>query len=483
MDKKRLSSYNFQKGKFIAHFNEIPNMKTDSWATNRMPEYLWMGLVIEYFGREVGLLKLRDVFFKFFREFPMLDSPKLSSIFALESKLQERLLMILRDEVTIEPLSCLTIFLTSTVNPIFSNIFYDGSTVENRLTKLTSTMKKLSHHQSDETTDVKFSIITFYICYERMQIPESFFLLLNKYHELSHSHQKMPKYRASIRAAEQGLVCMDETNNIFLDEFWRCVSEMSECELNYFSFPEENRDLTLYMESVYEVLRYLSDTFVSVVPLDEKMKVILGISTYAYKRLQEINSHNMFNSIAGRSCVRVLIESYIMLKYLIKSEPMHPDIWREYQSYGLGQYKTVLEKHRDNPTNSQCHFTASVIESLVNEFINEAFVDMDTGYFNSQNIRMKAQFVDEEILYGLYYDYDSAFEHGLWGAIRETSFLKCENPAHGFHNVPDLDNLVNSASVMFDCVMVMNKIVSFLDEQFSLPVGLVEGVLEFELNN
>ena len=45
---------------------------------------------------------------------------------------------------------------------------------------------------------------------------------------------------------------------------------------------------------------------------------------------------------------------------------------------------------------------------------------MDTKYFDKQNIRLKAESVDEKNLFGLYYDYDSSFEHGLWGAIRES---------------------------------------------------------------
>ncbi len=76
----------------------------------------------------------------------------------------------------------------------------------------------------------------------------------------------------------------------------------------------------------------------------------------------------------------------------------------------------------------------SYIEALVNEFKGEEFIDMDTKYFDKQNIRLKAEDVGEKNLYGLYYDYDSSFEHGLWGAIRESSLLKCNNPAHKYHS-------------------------------------------------
>jgi hypothetical protein len=63
------------------------------------------------------------------------------------------------------------------------------------------------------------------------------------------------------------------------------------------------------------------------------------------------------------------------------------------------------------------HVDKDYIEALVNEFKIEESIDMDTRYFDQQNIRLKAESVNEKELYGLYYDYDSSFEHGLWGAI------------------------------------------------------------------
>lgn len=70
---------------------------------------------------------------------------------------------------------------------------------------------------------------------------------------------------------------------------------------------------------LHEVFVYLSELFLTAAPLNEKMSVLLGIATYSYKRLKEIYEHQLFNSISGRSCVRVLIEDYIMMKYLVKT--------------------------------------------------------------------------------------------------------------------------------------------------------------------
>lgn len=256
---------------------------------------------------------------------------------------------------------------------------------------------------------------------------------------------------------------------------------MTECSIYSMQFPKETRNIITYMESLHEVFTYLTELFTASSPLDEKMNVILGIATYSYKRLKEAYEHNLFNSISGRSCIRVLVEDYIMIKYLVKNESLYENIWRDYQLYGLGQYKLVLARHREKGTLEESHFDSLYIEALVNEFKEEEFIDMDTKYFDKHNIRLKAEIVDEKTLYGLYYDYDSAFEHGLWGAIRESSLLKCNNPAHKYHCVPDIEDINRLKTVLPDCIMVMNKTLSFLDELYGIPGQLLNEVINFEI--
>ena len=235
------------------------------------------------------------------------------------------------------------------------------------------------------------------------------------------------------------------------------------------------------MKSIHEVFVYLTELFKEVSPLDEKMNVILGIAIYSYKRFKEAYEHNLFSSISGRSCIRVLIEDHIMIKYLVKNENSHENIWRDYQLYGLGLYKLVLARHRENTASEESHFDPIFIEALVNEFKEEEFINMDTRYFDNQNIRLKAESVNEKDLFGLYYDYDSSFEHGLWGAIRETSMLKCTNPAHKYHCVPDVEDANRLKSVLPDCIMVMNKMLLYLDELYGIPQKLLDEVINFEL--
>lgn len=120
---------------------------------------------------------------------------------------------------------------------------------------------------------------------------------------------------------------------------------------------------------------------------------------------------------------------------------------------------------------------------MINEFIGEEYIDMDTRYFDKQNIREKANYVGEKELYGLYYDYDSSFEHGLWGAIRESALIKCNSPSHQYHCIPDYKNEQKLKSVWNDTITIMNKIVFLLDELYELPYKMIEEVKKFEQSN
>ena len=63
------------------------------------------------------------------------------------------------------------------------------------------------------------------------------------------------------------------------------------------------------------------------------------------------------------------------------------------------------------------------MELLVNEDMDESFVNTSFGYFDHTNISKKFSACGEELLYEMYYEYGTNFTHGFWGAIRESTML------------------------------------------------------------
>lgn len=482
----KLSDHTFKKGKFITPINALPLTQEledeKSWTYGRMPEYLWIGLILKYYGREEGLRKAYNIISALHKLAPELYTARLSQILKLDADIQKKFYEFIVYIGAKEALAPLTIYLTASQASIFAECFHcPEQSIADRCETIIQTMRDIMDHQSNEATDIRFVALYFNQLSEKVHLLKDQVDILAAYPKAKHSDEIMRMARPMVRSLEMVILTFENADSEYLKGFWRCVSEMTECNIFAIKFPEENRNVTAYMEKLHAVFVYLSELFTTADPLNEKMNVLLGIATYSYKRLKETYEHSLFNSISGRSCVRVLIEDYIMMKYLVKNETSHDNIWRDYQLYGMGLYKLVLARHRERGTSEQSHFDERYIEALVNEFKDEEFIDMDTKYFDKQNIRLKAESVEEKDLFGLYYDYDSSFEHGLWGAIRESSLLKCNNPAHKYHCIPDIEDETRLKTVLPDCIMVMNKTLSFLNELYGIPEQLLVEVMSFEI--
>ena len=61
MKHSKLSDHTFEKGELITPLNSLSMMSEfedeKSWSYGRMPEYLWIGLILKYFGRNEGFKK------------------------------------------------------------------------------------------------------------------------------------------------------------------------------------------------------------------------------------------------------------------------------------------------------------------------------------------------------------------------------------------------------------------------------------------
>jgi hypothetical protein len=482
MNHSKLSDHKFEKGKFIAPFNEFmtPVSNNESWCFGRLPEYIWIGLLLNEYGRRKGLEKIYQIIIKLHSIDSKIVAPRLSEILSMNKDKQEEFFTYILTIVEKNVLSPLTLIFTYSDHPVFVKGFSEPNVkVEARIKPLDKVLRKAMNHQSEFSTDIRF-IALYYMCMTgRLVLQEHQIKSLVEYPDLEHDNEKMRMLRPLVRASELMILSMEKKADWYLNSFWRKISVMTECKLYEINFIEETANTELYMEQLHEVFIYLSELLCKVNPLDQKMLVLFGIATYSYKRLLEVVEHKLFNSISGRSAVRVLIENYIMMKYLVNIEDQHENIWSEYQFYGIGQYKLIISRFRDQDKElKNGHIEYKYIELLVNEFVIEETIDMDTKYFDKQNIRSKAEMVGEKELYGLYYDYDSAYEHGLWGAIRESSLLKCDNPAHHYHCVPDVDNNQNLKSVWYDCVSMMEKTLLFLDNIYVIPQHLLSEVIK-----
>lgn len=104
-----------------------------------------------------------------------------------------------------------------------------------------------------------------------------------------------------------------------------------------------------------------------------------------------------------------MIESYINLKYIMLQETEVPDVYERFKAYGIGKYKLIMAKMREEKyaVSSEAQMEQKLMELLVNEDMDESFVDMSLGYFDKTQINKKFLKCDEQMLYEMYYEYDT----------------------------------------------------------------------------
>jgi hypothetical protein len=465
-----------KKGVVITPLNDAlrDQLKLSLWTKERMPEYLWLGFILLYLGRKVGLEKAGRILFEISKNFTSLSYPRFSMILSLSDEEQKIIYGIISKHVEKKVLAPLTILYKNKDYPIFNDFFYIPEfNVEDRISVISKAIKIYSPHQANEATDLRFLALSLLLFGGRLHISkdiESIAKAFQEYPCTDHDDKQMRMYRPTIRSLEG--INFEEKNNQFIKNFWREIGMITPCNPKVIQFDENTKDYNDFIRYCKKILEYVLSTNKEKSLTEDKFDVIIGSTNYILKIFIEINEKSLGNNILGRHGIRTIIEIYIMLKYLLKKESENPNIWEEYKLYGISKYKLILLKARENDVYKTSHFIPPIADILVNEIKWEEFIDIDLKYFDKQGIRDKSIAVGEKKLYDRFYDYDSNFSHGLWGAIRESSMLHCDNANHQYHSIPDIHSNQLLPDVKSDCVIIIKKIYELITEIYNVPETL-----------
>lgn len=454
------------------------SLKFSSWSNERLPEYLWMGLILDYYGRQEGLERAGRILLDISKEVPVLEQPKISSIFSLSRDNQKKTYNIIIRHVNRDVLSPLTVLYTHKYFPQFNEFFLiEQLSVKERIKIIKDSLDIFFDHQSHDATDLRFLVISFLIFKGKVKVLDTVPITtqaLKEYPYSSHEDEKMSAYRAAIRAMEIGLNLASE-NHKFSDNFWKDIGMITNCEQKFIDYPENTNNYNGFVSDCYEILQYLINSNKENSLCDNKFDVLMGSSIYVVKIFDEIIQNKLGNSILGRQAFRTIIEVFITLKFLLLKESDFSNIWEEYKLYGFSKYKLVLLKAREYDFDDRkSHLIPKILEILVNEPKWEEFIDVNFKYFNDLSIREKSELVDEKELYDLFYDYDTNFTHGFWGAIRESSMIFCDSAAHKFHSIPDVTSKQKLPDVISDMHGLIKRTLKLISEIYDIPSEFLE---------
>ena len=279
MQHSNLCAHKFKKGRFITPFNEIGASMTDeeSWTYGRLPEYIWIGLIFDYYGRKEAFHRLKQIIILLKNSVTDLSTLRLSDIFSLKDELQILVYEIMMKHIDKEVLAPLTAIFTLSKHRKFVEYFYCKKNVDTRIQKLKDVLKKLMDHQSYNSTDIRYIVLVFLFQKRKIYIPKETIDLLNQYTLEEHSSDKMRTIRPTIRSIEMMALFSETICKDYLCEFWNELSELTKCELYTIVYKEEGRNMKTYLKTLHDILVYYTALYENIKPLDQKMKILIGI--------------------------------------------------------------------------------------------------------------------------------------------------------------------------------------------------------------
>ena len=473
MDKIELSKHIKHGDTFYTPFTDPSGLGAtlclSSWAKCWLPEFLWIGLIIKKQGRKKGLESLYLIIEDL--KHNSMAIPQFSKIFGLSEQQQKIYWSTVTRHVERNILMPLTVVITPDVNEIFYDFFFDFSmNVDDNIAELLDIIKETNGFHDELSTDICFIVDWFYVLNGKLHFSSNISILptaLKEYYKHNHVDEAMRTYRPIIRSTFQGL-CNLDCSKEFSQKLWNVLGRISDCNPLAMVWSEE-ASMDFY-KIARQIMEYFSANNEDK-KMDSKYAVIMGMTCYIHRIYQEIVEKQMQNGIGGRILFRTMLETYINLKYIMQREGEEPDIYEKFKAYGNGKYKLVMAKLREKKytVSDNSQINEKIMEVIVNEDMDEVFVSMSVGYFDKIGVRTKFQKCGEDELYEIYYEYATNFAHGIWGAIRESSMLICDNPAHTYHCVPDYYMKQNLRSVFSDCEMVMKKTFDAIASYIEFP--------------
>lgn len=476
MRNTKLSELARRKGKLLSPWvDQLGDVLTPtSWSIDRLPEYLWLALILYSYCRTDGINCCVNILKKIHAIDPNFDSAKLSYILSKDNSTRSEILDIITSEVDSTVLAPLTSVIDYDYDCLFFKRFYiPGLEYNKRISIIENVTRKYNDPDSNDTTDLKYIAIIPKFLSGRIHLPNDSPTVdaVLHYGNTAHDEEIMRIYRPAIRSLEGVIDLPNEQVNEWVSHFWNATARVTACKLFSIKFGKEDTEMaySLFIEKTKEALDYLNIKHKQNTVTDDAYSVLTGSLIYAFKLFTEVIEHDLGNTIIGRQSSRIIVEILIMMKYLASKEEEKPSIWTEYKAYGIGKYKLILMKLREGMGVDAQHVSEKLLNLLVNEPQIEEFTDIDLRYFDNVKIREKAIEVGEKNLYDVAYDYDSSYAHGLWGSIRESSMLSCDNIFHHFRPVPDATLTQELPDVTADCFNNLLKIVFLVNERYSFP--------------
>lgn len=445
---------------------QLSNMKLVSWANQRLPEYIWLALIVVLKDREDALDTIRKAITYLLR-MPEEKRPRdlsLTELARIDPDFLDNFLSYLVNELDErEVLRPLIVFSEFPGAENWKKQLEISDASDSDWEKLSITVSRCLFHQSQESTDCRWARVCYYVLLGRLRLPTK--ELIDEILDYPH-YGDMRKVRPSIRASEGALdMTVEDHSSPWPDQFWnQCMIE-TPCWYLY----EQKKKEGINTEGIKEQINIIIDELIlhshqsrSTTAVDPKHDTIFGAAIYSLRLIEELIKNDLRTTITGRMIIRTLTEVYITLAYL--SEKNEEQLWLTYRNYGAGQVKLAFLK-LDEIESPPKFIEIETLSNLADEDVWKEYLNINLGHWENTNLRKMSDTAKIKDDYDKYYNWTSGFVHGHWGAIRNSVYETCGNPLHRLHRILK-DNSNDLGDVTNDAIILCNKISEIVNKEY-----------------
>lgn len=465
-------------GKLVqAPLKSVPNLWLTPWATDSLPDYLWMCAHLTADG-DRGLRLICDALdtideastvtgqeiMSYGRLTQLEEIPQETRRLALDM-LQSRGLY--EEAFPEEYAHALGMYPSAPGGWLLDPWRARGLSVNPEIAQryLAPVIADSFHGRRETPTRAKFLYLRgiakagrFHITFES-DLPE----LLSRYPHRMKDDDETAMTESMIRAAFNGVSAMDEDEARveWAKTFWRSNWRLYACiepeTPAIVTGARAGSTLTEVVEQFADGVRTIRERFnetaLKVDPdlyAPDRYEVLTGITARAVRLVEgAVGSPRLWTDEYGAGVLRSLIEAKILVKWLDNKDD--PQLYTRFKDFGRGRLKLLMLHTReyadalDEVPDHLAEYLAH-LEEEVNADTWEEFQDIDVGgTFSGVSAR------DMAIEAGLKEDYDFVFAptsgtaHGDWVSLDRYALTKCLNPLHLWHRIPnpELDLLVD----------------------------------------
>ena len=175
----------------------------------------------------------------------------------------------------------------------------------------------------------------------------------------------------------------------------------------------------------------------------DRHEVLTGIVARAMQLAFAVSrAPSLWSTAVGMPSVRSLVESLIVVRWMLATEAADPTVYAQFKEYGRGQLK-LFKLHMEEfaaTLSDVPNDLAAYLDSLqadVDEDVMEWAQDIPlTGTFAKVDLRKMSVAVGLEDRYRLVFQPASSVTHGEWPVLDRSVLQRCINPLHGGHRIP-----------------------------------------------